>query len=232
MWAPVVAGLAERHRVIIPDLPGLGASPPADVLGAAAFARWLAELLRLTCDEAPVLVAHSLSGSLAARFAAGHGALLRRLVVYAAPGHRPVPHARRPQDHRGALRAPADRAQHRAVRAPRAARPGRRARPRPRLVRRPRGRAPVAGERARREAHDAAADRGRHGARARRRAPCASPCPSSSCGAATTASCRSGWRRTRARGSGLALRVVDAAGHAAHLDRPGRRRSTRSVGRA
>ncbi len=86
MWAPVVAGLAERHRVIIPDLPGLGASPPADVLGAAAFARWLAELLRLTCDEAPVLVAHSLTGSLAARFAAGHGELLRRLVVYAAPG--------------------------------------------------------------------------------------------------------------------------------------------------
>jgi 2-hydroxymuconate-semialdehyde hydrolase len=86
MWAPVVAGLAERHRVIIPDLPGLGASPPADVIGAAAFARWLAELLRLTCEEAPALVAHSLSGSLAARFAAGHGALLRRLVVYAAPG--------------------------------------------------------------------------------------------------------------------------------------------------
>jgi 2-hydroxymuconate-semialdehyde hydrolase len=86
VWAPVVAGLAERHRVIIPDLPGLGASPPADVIGAAAFARWLAELLRLTCDAAPTLVAHSLGGSLAARFAAHHGELLERLVVYAAPG--------------------------------------------------------------------------------------------------------------------------------------------------
>ena len=86
VWAPVIAALAERHRVIIPDLPGLGASPPADVLGPAAFARWLAELLRLTCDDAPTLVAHSLCGSLAARFASGHGELLRRLVVYAAPG--------------------------------------------------------------------------------------------------------------------------------------------------
>ena len=86
VWAPIVAALAARHRVIIPDLPGLGASPPADVLGPAAFARWLTDLLQLTCDEAPVLVAHSLGGSLAARFAAEHGSLLRRLVVYAAPG--------------------------------------------------------------------------------------------------------------------------------------------------
>jgi 2-hydroxymuconate-semialdehyde hydrolase len=86
VWAPLVARLSERHRVVIPDLPGLGASPPADVIGAAAFARWLAELLRLTCEEAPTLVAHSLGGSLAARFAAHHGELLQRLVVYAAPG--------------------------------------------------------------------------------------------------------------------------------------------------
>jgi pimeloyl-ACP methyl ester carboxylesterase len=86
VWAPVVAALAERHRVIIPDLPGLGASPPGDVLGTAAFEHWLSDLLRLTCGDAPVLVAHSLVGSLAARFAAGHGELLRRLVVYAAPG--------------------------------------------------------------------------------------------------------------------------------------------------
>lgn len=86
VWAPIAAALAERHRVIVPDLPGLGASPPADVLGAAAFARWLAELIRLTCDDAPALVAHSLGGSLAVRFAARHGELLRRLVLYAAPG--------------------------------------------------------------------------------------------------------------------------------------------------
>ena len=86
VWAPVIATLAERHRVIVPDLPGLGASPPADVIGPAAFARWLTELLELTCDEPPVLVAHSLGGSLAARYAAAHGERLRRLVVYGAPG--------------------------------------------------------------------------------------------------------------------------------------------------
>ena len=43
-------------------------------------------LLRLTCEEPPTLVAHSLLGTLAVRFAADHGERLRRLVIYAAPG--------------------------------------------------------------------------------------------------------------------------------------------------
>ena len=40
----------------------------------------------MTCDEKPTLVAHSLMGSMAARFASQHAALLDRLVIYAAPG--------------------------------------------------------------------------------------------------------------------------------------------------
>ena len=32
VWAPVIAGLAERHRVIVPDLPGFGESKPVDDL--------------------------------------------------------------------------------------------------------------------------------------------------------------------------------------------------------
>ena len=51
-----------------------------------AFDRWFAELLRLMCPAAPVVVAHSLLGSFAVRFAVRHRALLQRLVVYAAPG--------------------------------------------------------------------------------------------------------------------------------------------------
>jgi pimeloyl-ACP methyl ester carboxylesterase len=85
-WAPVVARLAATHRVIVPDLPGLGESEPVARLDAAAFADWFADLLRETCGEEPALVAHSLGGSLAARFAAAHGDLLRGLVIYAAPG--------------------------------------------------------------------------------------------------------------------------------------------------
>lgn len=85
-WAPVVDRLAQSHRLIIPDVPGLGESEPLGRLDAPAFALWLSELLSLTADERPTLVAHSLVGSLAARFAAAHGEELRRLVIYAAPG--------------------------------------------------------------------------------------------------------------------------------------------------
>jgi pimeloyl-ACP methyl ester carboxylesterase len=85
-WAPVVAELAEHHRVVIPDVPGLGESAPLARLDAAAFGDWFAALLRLTCEEEPVLVAHSLLGGLAAPFAARNGDRLRRLVVYGSPG--------------------------------------------------------------------------------------------------------------------------------------------------
>ncbi|MGH2946147.1 MAG: alpha/beta fold hydrolase [Solirubrobacteraceae bacterium] len=85
-WAPVISRLAESHRVIVPDVPGLGESEPVARLDAATFADWFAELLRETCRESPTVIAHSLDGSLAARFAATHGELLRRLVIYAAPG--------------------------------------------------------------------------------------------------------------------------------------------------
>ena len=86
VWAPVVTQLAASHRLIIPDVPGLGESEPLARLDPPAFARWLAELIDLTTAERPVLVAHSLVGSLAARFAADHGAQLERLVIYGTPG--------------------------------------------------------------------------------------------------------------------------------------------------
>jgi 2-hydroxymuconate-semialdehyde hydrolase len=85
-WAPVITRLAQRHRLVIPDVPGLGESEPVTRLDPAAFGGWLAALLRLTGADLPALVAHSLLGSLAARFAAQHGGLLRQLVVYGAPG--------------------------------------------------------------------------------------------------------------------------------------------------
>ena len=85
VWAPVLPALAESHRLVVPDLPGLGESEPVTDLDVDTFAEWLVELLRQTCPQEPTLIAHSLGGSLAARFAAEHGALLRRLVIYAAP---------------------------------------------------------------------------------------------------------------------------------------------------
>ena len=85
-WAPVIPALAGRQRLVVPDLPGLGESDPIARLDFAALVNWLAGLVRATCAEPPVLVAHSLMGSLAARFAARHGDLLDRLVIYGAPG--------------------------------------------------------------------------------------------------------------------------------------------------
>src|SRR5687767_8749579 len=93
VWAPVISRLSERHRVVVPDLPGLGESDPVARLDAAVFADRLAKLVGLTCDAEPTLVAHSLGGSVAARFAVRHGDLLRRLVIYGAPGDRAVPDA-------------------------------------------------------------------------------------------------------------------------------------------
>jgi pimeloyl-ACP methyl ester carboxylesterase len=86
IWAPAISQLAESHSLVVPDLPGLGESEPVSRLDAGAFAEWFAELLRQTCAEEPALIAHSLGGKLAARFAADHGDLLRRLVIYAGPG--------------------------------------------------------------------------------------------------------------------------------------------------
>ena len=93
-WARVVSRFAGSHRVLVPDVPGLGESEPLSRLGATEFAHWFETLLRLTCTEPPTLVAHSLNSSLAARFAVSHGHLLRGLVLSGAPGigpYRPPP---------------------------------------------------------------------------------------------------------------------------------------------
>lgn len=84
-WGPVVRRLAERHHLLIPDVPGLGESAPVTPLDASTFAEWLEELLKIACDRDPIVVAHSLVGSLTARFASRHGDLLRGLVIYSSP---------------------------------------------------------------------------------------------------------------------------------------------------
>jgi pimeloyl-ACP methyl ester carboxylesterase len=85
VWAPVLAGLADRYRVVVPDIPGLGESDPVDRLDADTFTNWFAGLLDQTGCEKPSLVAHSLGGSLAARFAVGRAHLLHRLVIVGTP---------------------------------------------------------------------------------------------------------------------------------------------------
>jgi pimeloyl-ACP methyl ester carboxylesterase len=86
MWAPVLTELAQHHRVVVPDVPGLGESAPRDQLDTESFACWLTGVIEQTGLERPTVVAHSLIGTLAARVAPQTSALMKHLVIYAAPG--------------------------------------------------------------------------------------------------------------------------------------------------
>jgi pimeloyl-ACP methyl ester carboxylesterase len=86
IWAPVFDGLAATHRVVAPDLPGLGESEPLPALDGDSFASWLRGTMQALSLDRPTVVAHSLGGSLAARFAADAPGELSGLVVYGGPG--------------------------------------------------------------------------------------------------------------------------------------------------
>jgi pimeloyl-ACP methyl ester carboxylesterase len=85
MWLPVIADLVPTHRVVAPDLPGLGASTvPGGPPDAARVLAWLGELVERTCPSPPALVGASLGASIAARFAIAHPDRLTRLVLVGA----------------------------------------------------------------------------------------------------------------------------------------------------
>ena len=69
-WMGVIPGLIASHRVIVPDLPGHGASLTAgSALVASQVLAWLDELILRTCQSPPVLVGQTLGGAIATRFA-------------------------------------------------------------------------------------------------------------------------------------------------------------------
>jgi pimeloyl-ACP methyl ester carboxylesterase len=77
-----LAPLLPGRRLIIPDLPGHGASSPLPAPTLAGFADVLAQIL-----DGPVdVLGHSLGGVVALRLAERHPALVRRLVLAAAAG--------------------------------------------------------------------------------------------------------------------------------------------------
>jgi pimeloyl-ACP methyl ester carboxylesterase len=81
-WIRVIPELVAAHRVIVPDLPGHGASElsgePLDTPGVLA---WLGELIERTCPSPPALVGHLLGGAVAARFAIEHPDRLSGLML-------------------------------------------------------------------------------------------------------------------------------------------------------
>lgn len=80
--------LAERHRVIVPDLPGAGRSEvPVDLpADPETFATILARLLDALVDEPVYVVGNSLGGYLSLWLAARHPDKIERLLVMHAPG--------------------------------------------------------------------------------------------------------------------------------------------------
>jgi pimeloyl-ACP methyl ester carboxylesterase len=96
-WVQVIPHLVGSHRVVVPDLPGLGQSEVrAGRLDAPGLVAWLSDLIAQNCAEPPTLVGFSLGGSLAARFAVDHGDRVRRIVLVNSGGlgrARPAPGA-------------------------------------------------------------------------------------------------------------------------------------------
>src|SRR5580765_1483754 len=83
-WTLVAPPLAERFRVVVPDLPGHGGSSalPAPVEALDPYADRVASLL----GEPTVLVGHSLGAVVALRLAARRPELVRGVVLAGAAG--------------------------------------------------------------------------------------------------------------------------------------------------
>jgi pimeloyl-ACP methyl ester carboxylesterase len=95
VWMRVIPELVRTHRVIAPDLPGLGAShmsngpPEVDTV-----LTWVGELIEQTCPTPPVLVGKGAGGAIAARFAVDRSDRLQALVLvdtYGLARYRPAP---------------------------------------------------------------------------------------------------------------------------------------------
>lgn len=90
-WYPLARELRGRYRIVIPDLPGWGASerkPNADY-GFDAQAERVADFIRAVSPRKPVvLLGHSMGGGIAALVAARHPELVARVGLLDAAGVR------------------------------------------------------------------------------------------------------------------------------------------------
>ncbi|HVM14331.1 MAG TPA: alpha/beta fold hydrolase [Egibacteraceae bacterium] len=90
-WARVIPDLLRTHRLLVPDLPGHGASGvPDSKLDVDTMVAWLDELIALTCPSPPAVAGHLLGGALAARFARTRGSQLDNLILVDSYGLAPL----------------------------------------------------------------------------------------------------------------------------------------------
>jgi pimeloyl-ACP methyl ester carboxylesterase len=117
-WLRVLPDLVRTCRVVVPELPGHGASAvTGDPPDAGRVAAWLGELIERTCPSPPALVGHGLGGAIAARAAIDQGDRIARLVLvdsYGLSRYRPTP--RFTLAVIGALARPTERTQERLFR--------------------------------------------------------------------------------------------------------------------
>ena len=95
LWGRVVPSLTETHRVVVPDLPGHGASgrPTDGPLDAERWLAWARDLVAQTCTRPPALVGHLAGGALALRHVI-EGGRAERIVLVDSAGlafSRPAP---------------------------------------------------------------------------------------------------------------------------------------------
>ena len=95
IWRRTMPALAQRRRVVAPDLPGYGGSPPA---GPGFALEEVTDRVAAGLEEARVaspydLVGHSMGGAIAILLAARHPERVRRLVLVAPAGLAALPRA-------------------------------------------------------------------------------------------------------------------------------------------
>lgn len=94
-WMRVIPKLVKTHRIIVPDLPGHGATKVSGkTLDKDFVLTWLGELIESTCPSPPAVIGNILGGSIAARFAIEHGEQISQLVLVNSLGlgkFRPAP---------------------------------------------------------------------------------------------------------------------------------------------
>jgi pimeloyl-ACP methyl ester carboxylesterase len=90
-WMGIIPGLVTTHRVIVPDLPGHGASAVTGEgrIDSGRILAWLDGLIEQCCKTPPALVGQLLGGAIAAGYASERAHQICRLVLVDTFGLRP-----------------------------------------------------------------------------------------------------------------------------------------------
>jgi pimeloyl-ACP methyl ester carboxylesterase len=90
LFAPILTGLEAGRRLIVPDLPGFGATPPPDAPWSVhEYAAWCVALLDRLGIERCDLIGHSNGGRIGIVLAAEHPQRVGRMVLAGSAGIRP-----------------------------------------------------------------------------------------------------------------------------------------------